>query len=95
MELLYIPRKIIRYNKPTRRAGANARAQAARSKRRYNLMNANHKTRAISRRSFLKGVGAVGAAGMLAACGGSDSTAASGGSAAGGEAAAEGKVINI
>ena len=58
-------------------------------------MNANHKTRAISRRSFLKGVGAVGAAGMLAACGGSDSTAASGGSAAGGEAAAEGKVINI
>ena len=59
-------------------------------------MNANHKTRAISRRSFLKGVGAVGAAGMLAACGGgSDSTTAASGGAAGGEAAAEGKVINI
>ena len=51
-------------------------------------------TSKISRRSFLKGVGAAGATGLLAACGGSDSTAASG-SASGGSAAAEGKVINI
>ena len=50
------------------------------------------KSCAISRRSFLKGAGAVGAASVLAACGGGNSTAASGGSA---EAAAEGKVINI
>ena len=56
----------------------------------------NKTSRAISRRSFLKGVGAVGATGLLAACGGGDSTAASGstGEAAGG-ASAEGKVINI
>ena len=58
----------------------------------------NKTSRAISRRSFLKGMGAVGTTGLLAACGGS-STAASGstGSAAsaGGSAAAEGKVINI
>ena len=51
-------------------------------------------TSKISRRSFLKGVGAAGATGLLAACGGGDSTAASG-SASGGSAAAEGKVINI
>ena len=49
------------------------------------------KSCAISRRSFLKGAGAVGAASDLAACGG-NSTAASG---SGAEAAAEGKVINI
>ena len=49
------------------------------------------KSCAISRRSFLKGAGAVGAASVLAACGGT-STAASG---SGAEAAAEGKVINI
>ena len=49
------------------------------------------KSCAISRRSFLKGAGAVGAASVLAACGG-NSTAASG---SGAEAAAEGKVINI
>ena len=51
-------------------------------------------TSKISRRSFLKGVGAAGATGLLAACGGGDSTAASG-SASGSSAAAEGKVINI
>ena len=49
------------------------------------------KSCAISRRSFLKGAGAVGAASVLAA-GGGNSTAASG---SGAEAAAEGKVINI
>lgn len=49
------------------------------------------KSCAISRRSFLKGAGAVGAVSVLAACGG-NSTAASG---SGAEAAAEGKVINI
>lgn len=49
------------------------------------------KSCAISRRSFLKGAGAVGATSVLAACGG-NSTAASG---SGAEAAAEGKVINI
>lgn len=49
------------------------------------------KSCAISRRSFLKGAGAVGAASVLAACSG-NSTAASG---SGAEAAAEGKVINI
>ena len=38
-------------------------------------MNANFEPRAFSRRSFLKGAGVVGAAGLLAACGGSDSTA--------------------
>ncbi len=53
-------------------------------------MNQN-KSRAISRRSFLKGAGIAGAASVLAACG-SSSTAASGSSA---EASAEGKVINI
>ena len=53
-------------------------------------MNQN-KSRAISRRSFLKGAGIAGAASVLAACG-SNSTAASGSSA---EASAEGKVINI
>lgn len=37
-------------------------------------MNANYEPHAISRRTFLKGAGAVGAAGLLAACGGSNST---------------------
>ena len=48
-------------------------------------MNAHYEPHAFSRRSFLKGAGAVGAAGLLAACGGSDSsstTASSGGAAA-------------
>ena len=58
-------------------------------------MNANFEPRAFSRRSFLKGAGAVGAAGLLAACGGSSSTsgAASGatsGAASGSTAAAGG-----
>ncbi|OUP27991.1 ABC transporter substrate-binding protein [Faecalibacterium sp. An192] len=38
-------------------------------------MNANYEPHAFSRRSFLKGAGAVGAAGLLAACGSSSSTA--------------------
>ena len=43
----------------------------------------------ITRRSFLKGAGAVGAAGLLAACGGSSSgTAASASSASSGAAGA-------
>ena len=58
-------------------------------------MNANFEPRAFSRRSFLKGAGAVGAAGLLAACGSSSSTsgAASGatsGAASGSTAAAGG-----
>ena len=43
-------------------------------------MNNNYESHAISRRSFLKASGVVGAAGILAACGGnsgSSSTAAS------------------
>ena len=51
-------------------------------------------TSKISRRSFLKGVGAVGTTSLLAACGGGDSTATSG-AASGAGATAEGKVINI
>ena len=45
-------------------------------------MNNNYESHAISRRSFLKASGVVGAAGILAACGGnsgSRSTAASSG----------------
>ena len=58
-------------------------------------MNANFEPRAFSRRTFLKGAGAVGAAGLLAACGSSSSTsgAASGatsGAASGSTAAAGG-----
>ena len=41
-------------------------------------MNMNFESRSISRRSFLKASGVVGAASILAACGGSCSTAASG-----------------
>ena len=42
-------------------------------------MNMNFESRSISRRSFLKASGVVGAASILAACGGSSSsTAASG-----------------
>ena len=40
-------------------------------------MNANYEPHAISRRTFLKGAGAVGAAGLLAACGGSSSSSGS------------------
>lgn len=36
-------------------------------------MNIDFESRNITRRSFLKGAGAVGAAGLLAACGGSSS----------------------
>ena len=36
-------------------------------------MNNNYESHAISRRSFLKASGVVGAAGILAACGGSAS----------------------
>ena len=56
----------------------------------------------ISRRSFLKAVGALSAAGALAACGGSSSstaastsTAASASTAAGGEVTGDKVVINI
>ena len=49
-------------------------------------MNINHESHAISRRSFLKAVGAssaaVAAAGVLSACGGSSSTASSAASTA-------------
>ena len=40
-------------------------------------MNINYESHAISRRSFLKASGVVGAAGILAACGGSSSTSTS------------------
>ena len=46
-------------------------------------MNANYEPHAISRRTFLKGAGAVGAAGLLAACGGSNSTSSASGSTSG------------
>ena len=57
-------------------------------------MNAHYEPHAFSRRSFLKGAGAVGAAGLLAACGGSDSssTTASSGAASGGAAAPAGSL---
>ena len=51
-------------------------------------MNANFESHSISRRSFLKASGVVGAASILAACGGSSSsTAASTSGAASGAAA--------
>ncbi len=46
-------------------------------------MNANFEPHAISRRTFLKGAGAVGAAGLLAACGGSNSTSGASGATSG------------
>ena len=46
-------------------------------------MNANYEPHAISRRTFLKGAGAVGAAGLLAACGGSNSTSSASGATSG------------
>ena len=46
-------------------------------------MNANFEPHAISRRTFLKGAGAVGAAGLLAACGGSNSTSSASGATSG------------
>ena len=54
----------------------------------------------ISRRSFLKAVGALSAAGALAACGGSSSSSTAASSAApassaAAPASAEGKVLNI
>lgn len=48
----------------------------------------------ITRRSFLKGAGAVGAAGLLAACGGSSSSTAAGASSASSGAAASGKGLS-
>ena len=42
-------------------------------------MNINHESHAISRRSFLKASGVVGAAGILAACGGGSSSCRRGG----------------
>ena len=46
-------------------------------------MNANFEPHALSRRTFLKGAGAVGAAGLLAACGGSNSTSSASGATSG------------
>ena len=88
MESLYIPPDFFRYNKGTKGAGHQGPGREITEEVR--TMNQN-KSRAISRRSFLKGAGIAGAASVLAACG-SNSTAASGSSA---EASAEGKVINI
>lgn len=48
----------------------------------------------ITRRSFLKGAGAVGAAGLLAACGGSSSGTAASASSASSGAAASGKGLS-
>ena len=44
-------------------------------------MNMNFESRSISRRSFLKASGVVGAASILAACGGSSSSTAASGTA--------------
>ena len=49
-------------------------------------MNMNFESRSISRRSFLKASGVVGAASILAACGGSSSSTAASGAAASGAA---------
>ena len=48
----------------------------------------------ITRRSFLKGAGAVGAAGLLAGCGGSSSGTAASASSASSGAAASGKGLS-
>ena len=57
-------------------------------------MNMNFESRSISRRSFLKASGVVGAASILAACGGSSSsTATSGASGAASGAAASADAI--
>lgn len=48
----------------------------------------------ITRRSFLKGAGAVGAVGLLAACGGSSSSTAASASSASSGAAASGKGLS-
>lgn len=53
-------------------------------------MNANFEPHAFSRRSFLKGAGVVGAAGLLAACGSSNSTSGSTSGAASGSTASTG-----
>ena len=50
-------------------------------------MNMNFESRSISRRSFLKASGVVGAASILAACGGSSSSTAASGAASGAPAA--------
>ena len=50
-------------------------------------MNNNYESHAISRRSFLKASGVVGAASILAACGGSSSSTAASGAASGAPAA--------
>ena len=46
-------------------------------------MNMNFESRSISRRSFLKASGVVGAASILAACGGSSSSTATSTAASG------------
>ena len=58
-------------------------------------MNANFEPRAFSRRSFLKGAGAVGAAGLLAACGSSNSTSGSTSGAASGSTATTGGLTEM
>ena len=57
-------------------------------------MNIDFESRNITRRSFLKGAGAVGAAGLLAACGGSSSGTAASASSASSGAAASGKGLS-
>ena len=52
-------------------------------------MNINLEPRSISRRSFLKGAGVVGAAGLLAACGGSTSSSTAASSATASSAAGD------
>src|SRR5699024_3284517 len=58
-------------------------------------MNANYEPHAFSRRSFLKGAGAVGAAGLLAACGSSSSTSGSTSGAASGSTATTGGLTEM
>lgn len=58
-------------------------------------MNANYEPHAFSRRSFLKGAGAVGAAGLLAACGSSNSTSGSTSGAASGSTATTGGLTEM
>ena len=58
-------------------------------------MNIDFENRTINRRSFLKGAGVVGAAGLLAACGGSaSSTAGSASASASSGAAASGSALS-
>lgn len=53
-------------------------------------MNMNYESHTLDRRSFLKAAGVVGAAGLLAACGGGSSSTASGSTASSGAASGTG-----